>query len=244
MVAWWPLDELTGTSALDVIGGNNGSAQGGTSVVDPGEVAAARAFDGASGMVVVPDVDLLDPADGDFSLDAWIRPDALDGRRPIITKIYAPADAPLGYSFALEDGALSLAMSNDGSSLSVTSPPVLAGDGRWHFVAATIQRDSQTGGHLYVDGELIHSFDTAPLSRSVDTGAQLLIASQPALGRGSRARFFSGAIDEVEVFRHALSETEVLAIFQAGALGKCGKPSPPPSRAGPSGPVRKSVGFW
>jgi hypothetical protein len=228
MTAWWPLDELSGTTANDVLGsaGHHGITQGGAVVLNPAKVAAGRAFDGTSGYILVPHDAALDPGSGDFSIDAWIRPDALDGRRPIVTKIYAPADAPLGYTFTLEDGNVSLAVSNEGSAVIGTAPMPVPADGQWHLVAATLERGSATGGRLYLDGSLIHMFDTTPLVGALDTAAELRIAGLPVLGRGSPERFFSGGIDEVEIFNRGLTAVELGAIYTAGGDGKCDKPGP------------------
>jgi hypothetical protein len=35
-------------------------------------------------------------------------------------------------------------------------------------------------------------------------------------------RFFSGLIDEVEIFNRALTAQEIAAIYNAGSTGKCG----------------------
>jgi len=225
MAAWWPLDEPGGIIAVDVVGTNHGSVQGGAAVANPAKVLSGRAFDGSSGHILVPDAAAIDPGAGDFSVDAWIQPRAVDGRRPIVSKMYAPADAPWGWLFALEGGRLSLTVNNEGSSLTGTAPTAMTVDGQWHLVAATVQRGSATGGRLYIDGALVHTFDTTPLVGPVDTAAELWIAGVNALGRGLPARFFDGGIDEVEVFGRALTAGEVGAIYSAGAFGKCGKPA-------------------
>lgn len=226
MAAWWPLDELAGTFAWDAIGGNHGDVQGGATVANPAKVGPGRIFDGSTGLVVVPHSPSLDPGATDFSIDAWINPNT-DAQLPIVTKQYAPADVPLGYAFYLENRQLSFTASNEGSSVTGTAPGTLALDGLWHLAAVTIVRGSATGGRLYLDGALIHTFDTTSLVGPVDTVAELHIAEQPALGRGSPPKFFSGGIDELEIFHRALSATEILSIYQAGSFGKCDKPVPP-----------------
>jgi hypothetical protein len=224
MAAWWPLDELSGTTAVDVVGAHGGSVQGGAAVDNPAMVLAGRAFDGASGHVVVADDPALNAGAGDLSMDAWIRPRAVDGRRPIVAKTYAPADRPLGYALTLENGQLTLSVSNETSSVVGTAPGTVPVDGQWHLVAVTLQRGSAAGGRVYVDGALVHTFDATPLVGPVDTAAELWIGGVTALGRGTPARFFAGGIDEVEVFHRSLTADEVGAIFTAGAFGKCGKP--------------------
>jgi hypothetical protein len=42
-----------------------------------------------------------------------------------------------------------------------------------------------------------------------------------SLGQSEDAYFFPGLLDEVEIFRRALSPEEVQAIFEAGGVGKC-----------------------
>lgn len=237
MAAWWALDELGGTSAWEGIGGNHGVVQGGAAVANPAKVAAGRSFDGATGMIQVPDAAALDAGSADLSIDAWIRPKAVDGLRPIVVKQYAPADAPWGYAFYVQDGQLTFAMSNSGSAILGTSTAGVTVDGQWHLAAVSLQRGSTSGGRLYWDGILVQTFDTTPLVGTVDTPADLFIAHRPVLSRGLPPRFFNDGIDEVELFHRALSASEVGAIYGAGAFGKCDKPptptpSPTPRRAG------------
>lgn len=227
MAAWWDLDELGGTTAWEGIGGHHGIVEGGALVANPAKVLAGRSFDGTSGQVRVPSASALNAGTADISIDAWIRPKAIDGLRPIVTKQYAPADAPEGYAFYLDAGQLAFAMSIAGSGIAGTAPVAVPLDGQWHLAAVTVQRGSPTGGRLYVDGALIHTFDTTPLVGAVDTAADVLIAGQTALGRGLPPRFFSDGIDEVEVFHRALTPAEVLSIYTAGAFGKCDKPLRP-----------------
>jgi hypothetical protein len=217
------MDEVSGDQVRDVIGGHDGTEVGGATVEDPAKVAAGRAFDGLSGLVDVPSHPDLDPGVADFSIDAWIRPTG-DGVRPILAKQYSPADAPLGYVLLLAEGHLQLAIDNESGHIAATAPVALPPDGQWHFVAAVVERGSPTGGRLYVDGTLVHTFDTTPLQSALSTDATLFLGHQAAIGRGQAARFFRGGIDEVELLHRALAADEVSALFAAGALGKCDKP--------------------
>jgi hypothetical protein len=241
MVAWWALDELGGAVAWDGVAGNNGTAEGGATVTSPAKVAAGRSFDGTTGRVLVPGAPALDPGSGDFSVDAWIQPQALDGVRPIVAKQYAPADSPLGWALVLMDGAPSFRMGNAAGGIVATAPFTLTVDTQWHLLAVTVRRAALAGGQIFVDGALVHSFDTTPLVGAVDTPADLEIAAQPALGRGSPARFFSGGLDEVELFHRALAAAEVHAIYTADAAGKCDKPPTPTPRPTVAGPLARPV---
>jgi hypothetical protein len=210
-------------------------------VANPAKVAAGRRFDGSTGLVVVPHSTSLDPGTADFSIDAWINPET-DAVLPIVTKQYAPADAPLGWAFYLENRLLSFTVSTGDSGFTVSAPSQLAIDSQWHMVSVTMLRGSATGGHLYIDGALVHTFDTTPLVGAADTAAELHIGEQPALGRGQPPRYFQGGIDELEIFHRELSAAEVLAIYTAGAFGKCDKPPPPQPTDVPDGrPVQSAA---
>ncbi len=223
MAAWWTLDELAGATAFDGIGGHHGDVVGGAGVLNPAQVAAGRMFDG--GAVRVADAPGLDGGAAGLAVDAWIRPTAVDGQRPIVAKRYAPADAPLGWSFHVVNGRLGFTWSTAGGVVDAVAPMSVTTQA-WQLVAASIRPGSPSGGQLYLNGALVHTFDTTALTGPLDTDAQLHIAQQPSLGRGQPVRDFLGAIDEVELFDRPLDAPAVQAIFAAGRLGKCDKPLP------------------
>src|SRR6266487_2290187 len=69
-MAWWRLDELSGTSAVDTIGTNTGTLTSGVtpnvSGISPGH--AAMRFDGTQGKISVANPALT----GDFSIEGWV----------------------------------------------------------------------------------------------------------------------------------------------------------------------------
>jgi len=221
LVAWWPLDEASGNSARDIVGGRVGSVRGGADAIGPqsaGRVGIARAFDGLNDAVAYPDDDALEPGSGDFTVDAWFRATDRGGQRPIVSKL----SGGRGYQIGLSDGNVSFTYTTEsgpgGASLRVTANP-----NAWHFVALTVQRETSQA-RVYFDGQLAGTFDLP--AGDLNTQGQLWIGGRMAQGVDQPAAHFMGQIDEVEVFRRALSAAEVLAIFNAGADGKC-KTTPP-----------------
>ena len=92
-------------------------------------------------------------------------------------------------------------------------------DGQFHHVAVTVQRDSATGGKLYVDGQEVLTFDPTVAAGDLSNTEPLRI------GVNANATFFSnfkGAIDEVSLYHRALTAAEVRSIYSAGSAGKCG----------------------
>ena len=88
-------------------------------------------------------------------------------------------------------------------------------DGHWHHVAVTVDRDNPNGGVLYVDGAAVYTFDPTIRNLSLDNAGALFI------GRSVDGTSWSGDIDEVALFKRALTPLEVLTIFKAGKNVTC-----------------------
>jgi hypothetical protein len=230
MVAWWPLDETSGTTAADIAGfPNNGTHVNGPTPVS-GKVAGALRFDGVNDHVRVPNHAELNVGTGNFTLDAWVRTGS-SGLIVLVDKRSGPT--PQGYSLFLVNGRLGFQMANGvGSSVCAATPtpgracvnyvapptsPNVA-DGQWHHVAAVVDRANATSGvRLYVDG--VQVFAGSPLTGNLDNTSDLYLGMRtPAQNGGG---FLPGDLDEVELIKRALTQQEIQAIFNAGSAGKC-----------------------
>jgi sugar lactone lactonase YvrE len=244
LVGWW----LGEGSAADVAGGHDGTISGGVSF-GPGKVGEAFVFDGQSGRVLVPDSPALNFGPGqDFSMEAWIKasPGMVKEGMTIMDKRNAPpvvdglpTSGAVGYAFFLYYGSLACQLAQPPlhafNASNFTSPGPDLRDGTYHHVAFSVVRNSPTGGKLFVDGKVVLAFDPSSQQGDLSTTEPLRIGNHPTPGYDA---FFDGAIDEPSLYSRALSESEVLEIFQAGAAGKC-KPAGActPSPAG-------LVGWW
>lgn len=77
----------------------------------------------------------------------------------------------------------------------------------WHHIVMTINSSGVPTG--YLDGTSVGSFaGTGPIAPTSTT----YIGSG-----GTTARFFNGRIDDVRLYNRALTLTEVLALYSAGA---------------------------
>ncbi|MCH8330166.1 MAG: T9SS type A sorting domain-containing protein [Bacteroidetes bacterium] len=87
-------------------------------------------------------------------------------------------------------------------------------DNSWHFIVGTLDGITLK---IYIDGSLEGSLPytgtPAGNTRDVNIGA--------SWGGGLFTRFFDGLIDEVTLYDRALSDAEILAIYNAGNAGKC-----------------------
>ena len=201
-VAYWPLDEGSGTESADASGNDNTLTLAEGTTWDEGVAGSAIALDG-TGQDATASVSL--DTTGDYSVSAWVRMDALpaDGQYATI----ASADGLTGRSaFFLQygDPISGFAFSFAGGPRAVleTTPEL----GTWHHLVGV--RDVEAGNiSLYVDGELAATEATDGGTASSGT---------IALGRGQwdgdAVDFLNGAVDDVHVFDGVLSADDVAAL--------------------------------
>jgi hypothetical protein len=108
LVAWWPLDETSGTTANDIAGVPNNGAHVNGPTPTPGKVAGALCFDGVDDFVLVPDHPDLNVGTGNFTLDAWVLTTAAQGVVVLLDKRTGSgfATTAQGYSLFLYNGRL------------------------------------------------------------------------------------------------------------------------------------------
>lgn len=217
MVAWWPLDEQSGTTVYDIAGGHHGSTKGaakpnpigagGLTPVKGSYVGNSLQF-GFNMHLQVPNARDLNFGTGDFTIDAWVmytKPPTLEsivGKRDMTQSGYT---LQIGTPFPTNQPRLQFLI----SKTTYQGPNITAPVGTWVFVAAV-----RTGNtvRLYVNNTSLTVTSVATPSASSTNQLQIGYSSPS----GSNL-----AIDEVEIFNRALSEQEILSIFNAGSKGKC-----------------------
>jgi hypothetical protein len=236
LVAWWPLDETSGSTAEDIVGGNNGSYVNGP-VPAPGMVNTSLEFNGEGQSVEAPEAMPHDPLD--VTVDAWIYPNSLgdcwpSGSCSAIVE-YGPVDGCLIHHLGLSsDGELVSWPCHDSLCENHYTIGAAIPIGQWTHVAFTA--DSATDEFkFYVNGELADAFNDLYYAESFN------LYGYPRAWTIGDAEWggleFDGRIDELEIFERALSGQEIRAIYEAGSSGKCkGEP--------PCDPDPSSQGYW
>lgn len=260
MVAWWPLDEPNGSTVVNDIAGvnNQGKPTPGITLgspnapnpVFPGFVVGAMNFDSnlqtTGPNIEVPNDPEISFGMGDLAIDTWVfvpKPPAIY-IHPIVDKldVNSAGTQGTGYAFYLvssfSTGARLQFVMGDGGLLanyiSLNVPSVLFNT--WTHVAVTVNRSSKTVV-FYVNGVP----DGATIDPSMPTGS--LFNTLPLLIGESRLPGLSQAaitLDEVEMFKRAITQTEIEDIYNARSSGKCKCPPitlNPPAGALPAGVV-------
>lgn len=169
----------------------------------------ALSVDGNDGAVVVPRDERMNVGEGDFTVTAWINPHELRQGGIVCLGEY---NYTHGWYFDMPDnrGILRIETMNSERKLNgvVQSAPGILRTHRWQHVAAVVKRgENQT--KLYVNG---YHVVTGTIQ-----GANLDNPSKDMhLGRIQGAQKFLGEIDDVRLFRRALSESELEAIIEPG----------------------------
>jgi len=210
MIGHWKFDERTGTVAADSSGNNNHGTLMGRPVWKPdgGWLAGAIDLAGRTDYVKVERPKGFNLAPNSFSIAAWIYPRETRGRWHAIME-YDRTNTTNGNRFGLWlnlEGRLHFRVGQN----TWQGPDSLNPD-QWYHVAATYNATTRAMD-IYVDGLRVatatqHSGFTTPKAATLAIGAN---------GTGDD-EFFSGLIDDLRVFKVALSNDDVLTLAGAGA---------------------------
>ena len=236
--SYWRLGERSGKTLADAAGTNPGTANGGLTLGIAGALAGdpdtAVGLGSSSAYVSVPNAANLDFG-GDFSVEAWAKPNVINGIGRAVVHKGAKTGGNSSWQYRL-----SVTSANQwrgtvfvgNSAITVTAPG--SATTAWTHLVMT---KAGTTLRLYVNGVQVAS---ATVNGTVNTSTGIL-----AIGRtgSSSTDYFDGAVDEVAVYPAALSASRVAAHFAAAS----GPPPPPPTAAFSanltSGPAPLAVTF-
>jgi hypothetical protein len=89
----------------------------------------------------------------------------------------------------------------------------------FHHIGLTVNRNATDGGHLYVDGQSVATFDTRQILGTISNGVPLTLLLDDYFSITQDASI--NVLDELSFYGRALSPDEMAGIANAGAAGKC-----------------------
>jgi len=234
LIAYWKLED-TAVNAKCADSGpapvNDGIYRGGVTIADgvlrngPGPLDNATAFNGTTGFVNVAHDMLMNPVSNtNFSLEAWILPaPSPTGRQAIAGSYRVNAMSAIDRGFVLEliGGATPRVRARTAPS-GVAEAPLAGGVAGWHHVVMTYEATA-TRLRLYVNGVLRATDASAAYVANRQT-APTDVVTPLRIGAGQRepfdpasppAVFFAGRIDQVALYRAALSATAIADHYAA-----------------------------
>jgi hypothetical protein len=221
LLRWYPADG----NANDFSGAHNAALQNGATFT-LGMVAQAFSLDGVDDFVQAPDDS--DLTTNSLTIDAWVKFAAGGNLNyPVLVSKY---DSSVRYGvswilFMYPSGQLAFVVyegaTGDSYRYLLTDSQVLTPD-VWKHVAATFDVTTQLM-QIYVDG--------VPVPSSLVPGSVVITSITDSISPvrigaavnafGQLTGFWTGLMDEVEIFGRALAASEIQAIFNAGSAGKC-----------------------
>ena len=166
----------------------------GRKVTAPPVRGKALQFDGQNDFVSLPDSSSLPTGNGSYTLEAWIKPDAM-GDRGIIGWGPWGSQSQVNALRLMGDGQIRHYWWGNDLDVNVGN----LADGKWHHVAATF--DGQTR-RVYVDGVLKGS-DVPPTHRLP------VVAKNIRIGSTNNGEFFKGGIDDAAIWSRSLTQQEI-----------------------------------
>jgi hypothetical protein len=195
LVGAYGFEETTGTTATDSSGTANTGTLNGPTRTTAGKYGSALSFDGINDQVSIPDATTLDLA-STLTLEAWVKPTTLTNFRTVLLKEHA---GDLAYAlYANSNTNRPSAHLFTTTEFDTRGTAALAVNA-WSHLATTYDG---TTLRIYVNGTQV--------STRALTGA--VVNSTGALRIGGNniwPEWYSGVIDEVRVYRRALTATEV-----------------------------------
>ena len=213
-VAFWPLGELTGTTAVDVVGGHDATYSGtytlGVAGLAPRSSAAAVDF--VAGTATAPYSAALNPTQ--FSVECWVRPHNTTVQY-LVSLQDRTTGGRLGYAIWKNNGGAGFGMQwGTGATTtdSINSPNAAVPGNVYHVVGTY---DGSTFS-LYVNGNLDISKPGPVYQPASPTQPGFTIASR------NDATEADSDIQYVAVYNRALTQQEILTHYQNAPILKIG----------------------
>ncbi|HEX5660687.1 MAG TPA: LamG-like jellyroll fold domain-containing protein, partial [Polyangiales bacterium] len=211
-IAYWRLNETSGTRAADSVGSNHGTFENAPKLGASG-IDGAVGFDGKDDLVTVADsADLR--LNGSFTIEFLAKLGADANTYPGVLAKGSAATGNTGYIVYYASGRKNPAFKRAGvDGLDTSDAGALATDGFKHY--AFTYDDAASTARWYVGGNLDRTISNVRFPLNLDS-------STLQLGRGDseggKVQFGNEVLDEVAVYRSALGADRVKAHFDASGL--------------------------
>ncbi len=212
MVSYWPLDDGdSATTFEDVVGTNDGSCTGmGCPASTTGIVATAFDFTGGNYRIDVPDDPSLSWENGDsLSFEMWVNTDQdCTGNKVFLGKHGSPGDS--SWWVGCGTGGFAKYQLEDSNAVRlILTGTVPITDTAWHHVVAI--RDAATDiNSIYVDA-------TLDVTGTIDYTGVFTNTNNLNMGYFSGGYFYDGTLDEVAIYKKALTPAEIQAHYNGGS---------------------------
>jgi Concanavalin A-like lectin/glucanases superfamily len=221
----WSLDEATGTTANDKSGNSNSLTLSTASWTLDGKYDRAWNGTGALWMSRADDADFDFAAAEDFTISGWFRSDSTTNPSSAAEYIVSKETSSAGYAIwaTTTTAEIVCGIDDDGTSFPEDSAGDIAAnndyyDTNWHYVACV--RNTAAGRlELYIDGKLVDADTSLSATGDLSNTDSLTFGDRNATNDTDD---FNGDLDELKIYRAALSPSEILVDYNQGKQSTLG----------------------
>ena len=218
LVAYYPFNGNANDESGNV---NNGVVHGATLTTDRfGNQNRAYNFDGVDDYLQIGNAASLNFGTSDFTLSCWINTNISPS--PAVALIDKRTSSGGGFVLYYNDnnntayGKVGIQLGNGSAYTNFNSQNTeLLQSSKWYHLLVSVDRDSQTGMKLYVNGQLTDTFNPTAYLGSIDNLGDLLIGINSI--SPTSYPHFKGTMDDIRIYNRALSGTEVGALHSEAA---------------------------
>ncbi|MZQ83843.1 hypothetical protein GQF01_17160 [Paenibacillus sp. 5J-6] len=179
-----------------------------------GRLNQAINFDGTNQYLNLGSTNQTKFGTGDFTVSFWIRSSAVSGDPVIIGNKDWNSGSNTGWVLSLQsNGSIMWNFAPAGNSRSDAYISGVA-DNDWHFITVSHQRNGYAT--LYKDGAVVSAVAISSKTGTIDTTYPTAIGQDGTLNYSSR---LNANIDHMQLFKRALSDTEVKDMFSSFTMG-------------------------
>ena len=211
LIGAWLFDEGEGDTVADASGNGNDLtiAEGAPKWVE-GKSGEAMEFDGAVDYLAAPDSPSLDSINGEaVSIVAWVNGTNFTGAaRHVLRKVHDVAQESV-YILRVQSNVLRLYLGTD----------AIEGVQFGYMVDGATQLETGKWIHiaLVYDGKELRGYVNGELDATLPAEGSIVVSdNELRIGRGDPAGYFAGSIDEVGLFKAALTEDHIKEIMENG----------------------------
>ena len=218
LVGWWPFN---GNANDESGNGNNGTVNGATLTLDRNGVAnCAYGFDGVNDNIIVANNSLFSfLLNNDYSINIWMNSSSLTGTQSIIGQGDSDGQFQNRFWRIYTNGGQLIGHIRGNNSDPYDTKNIYTPFNANSWLMLTLVRDYENELKMFVDGALVDTdVDITSLADPFTTNRDIFIGSFLNAAINQQVQFFNGSLDDIGIWNRALTEAEILALYESCQL--------------------------
>ncbi|MEW5800221.1 MAG: LamG domain-containing protein [Bacteroidota bacterium] len=207
LIVWYPFN---GNANDSTINGNHADSVKNVTLVSDrfGVSGKAYSFNGSNSYLNVPLSNSL-KIHNDITVCVWIKSNVKLINKAIVEKYYGTqSDHGWLIETNVQGNILFEGRDGRGGATTITSLVLFPSDDKWHLVVG--QRMGNIW-RVFMDGKLESSMDIGGAAGSIESNGSLRIGASN--NNGTISQYFNGSLDDIRIYNRALTENEILVLF-------------------------------